>query len=347
MADTTYRAAIVGLGFIGGADQVSGDVLGQQVTDLDGTHAEALSKHPRIELVAGSSRDAGRRERFAQRTGCQTYSDWAEMLEKEQLDIVSVATYTPVHAEIAIACAERGVRAIWCEKPVSNFLPDAERMLAACEKAGSLLAINHNRRYSANFRRLRDLVAADGLGDLTSVTLQWGSGRLGCVGTHMIDATHLVVGRNIEAVSGVLDLAGKPDCRGAQFHDPGGWGLMRFEGGLIATVDAADYGKVPAKISLNGSEARATIGRGDVTIEYWDGREEYWPPSSKEMTSMDVAAAEIVAWLDDGTPFPYPAVDAVHTLEVILAFHASHARDATWTPLPLAGADRERELQSG
>ena len=36
--ETRYRAAIVGLGFIGGADQVSGDALGQLVEDLDGTH---------------------------------------------------------------------------------------------------------------------------------------------------------------------------------------------------------------------------------------------------------------------------------------------------------------------
>ena len=83
MADSTYRAAIIGLGFIGGADQVSGDALGQQVRDLDGTHVVALSGHPRVELVAGSSRDAGRRERFEQRTGVRTFADWREMLEKE------------------------------------------------------------------------------------------------------------------------------------------------------------------------------------------------------------------------------------------------------------------------
>ena len=47
MAD--YRAGIIGLGFIGAGDQVSGDALGQRVEDLDGTHASALAGHPRIE----------------------------------------------------------------------------------------------------------------------------------------------------------------------------------------------------------------------------------------------------------------------------------------------------------
>ena len=84
-----------------------------------------------------------------------------------------------------------------------------------------------------------------------------------------------------------------------------------------------------------------------MSIEYWDGREEHWPAPDPEISSMDRAAGEIVAWLDDGTPFPYPATEAVETLETILAFHASHARDAAWAELPLAGADRERELRSG
>ena len=87
-----YKAGIIGLGYIGAADQVSGDVLGQQVADLDGTHLGALDGHPQVEVVAGSSRDEGRRERFAARTGARTYADWRELIEREELDIVSVAT---------------------------------------------------------------------------------------------------------------------------------------------------------------------------------------------------------------------------------------------------------------
>jgi hypothetical protein len=47
----TYRAGIIGQGFIGGADQVSGDGLGQRVGDLDGTHLAALAGQPRVELA--------------------------------------------------------------------------------------------------------------------------------------------------------------------------------------------------------------------------------------------------------------------------------------------------------
>ena len=219
-----YRAVIIGLGFIGGADQVSGDALGQQVSHLDGTHVEALSRHPQVKLVAGSSRDAGRRERFAQRTGVRTYADWQEMLQQEKPDIVSVATYSPVHAEMTCAAAELGARAVYCEKPIATRIDDAERMIAACRKTGTLLVLNHNRRFNPQFRRLQSLVAEGGLGQLTSANLQWGSGRLGNVGTHMIDSLVMLTGQKVAAVSGTLDQAGRPDCRGGEFTDPGGWG---------------------------------------------------------------------------------------------------------------------------
>lgn len=344
----TYRAVIVGLGFIGGGDQVSGDAIGgQQVGNLDGTHAGALAKNPRIQLVAGSSRDARRRERFAKRTGVRTHADWREMLDKEKPDIVSVATYAPFHAEITIACAKKGVRVIYCEKPVATRLVEAEQMIAACKRSGALFVINHNRRFSPSHRRLREVVAAGNLGRLTSASLQWGGGRLGNVGTHMIDALRMLTGREVRGVSGTLDLSGKPDCRGPQFRDPGGWGILRMDDGLMATVDAADYAKVSGRIILNGANGRAIVRGQEVTLEFNDGRQEHWPSAHKEETSMDRAVAEIVAWLDDQTAFSYPAIEAIRTLEAIIAFHASHARNSAWTELPLKGPDRDIELQSG
>lgn len=344
---TEYKAGIIGLGFIGAADQVSGDALGQRVEDLDGTHLVALDRHRQVRVVAGSSRDAGRRERFARRTGARTYEDWRAMLDSEDLDLVSVATYTPTHEEITLACAAAGVRAIYCEKPVASSLVAGERMLRACAETGALLVFNHQRRFNPNYRRLRELITGGGLGQLTSVNAQWGSGRLGNVGTHVFDAICMVTGRRAEAVSGTLDLAGRPDCRGAAFRDPGGWGMVRLEGGLVGLVDAPDYGRTPFGLVLNGTEGRALTGMREVRIEYWDGRREHWPSAVEQTSSMDRVMGEIFAWLEGDGAFSYPAAEALHVLEIIVAFHASHARKAGWVDLPLDGADREIVVHSG
>ena len=104
------------------------------------------------------------------------------MIEKEQLDIVGVATYAPQHPEITIACAQKGVRAIYCEKPMTPAkLAEAEQMEGErpATRRGSILAINHNRRFNPNYRRLRDHDRRpEKLGDLTSANLRWGNGRL-------------------------------------------------------------------------------------------------------------------------------------------------------------------------
>lgn len=342
-----YKAGIIGLGFIGAADQVSGDALGQLVEDLDGTHLVSLENHPDVEVVAGSSRDEGRRERFAARTGARTYADWREMVEDEDLDIVSVATYTPAHEEVTVALAERGVRAIFCEKPVAPSVPDAERMLAAVAKAGALLVFNHQRRFTTSYRRVRDHIKAGGIGELTSVNAQWPSGRLGNVGTHVFDAIYMLTGRRAEAVSATLDLAGKPDCRGDEFADPGGWGLMRIEGGLMVTIDAADYNKTPWDTRINGSKGRVLSRGMDFAIEYWVGGTKEWTNQDQQDSGMDVAVREIVTWLDDGTPVEPGPEEAVHVLESIIGFHASHGKNSAWVELPLQGADRAISVRMG
>ena len=344
MAD--YRAGIIGLGFIGAADQVSGDALGQEVTALDGTHLVALDNHPQVEVVAGSSRDGGRRERFAARTGAKTYDDWRALLAAEDLDIVSVATYTPVHEEITLACVEAGAKAVYCEKPVAPTVAAGERMLRACAEAGTLLVFNHQRRFTSNLRRLRDHIRAGGLGGLTSINTQWGNGRLGNVGTHIFDMVYMLTGRRVEAVSATLDPAGKPDCRGPDFADPGGWGTMRLEGGVMVTVDAADYGRMGWDIRVNGSEGQALVGTG-VEVKYWDGRGETWTNEGQRGSGMDVAVREIVARLDGGAAMEYRPEEAVHVLEAIVACHASHAKNSAWVELPLRGADRELAVNSG
>ena len=348
MADTRYRAGIIGLGFIGGADQVSGDALGQQVANMDGTHAQAYAGNGRIDLVAGSSRDAGRRERFEQRNpGVTTYDDFNALLGGEQLDIVSVATYTPQHAEIVIACAAAGIPVIYCEKPIAPTLPEADAMVRACEDAGSLLVINHNRRFDPLYHEIRDRIAAGAIGELTSCAVQWPAGRLGNVGTHMFDAVCFLLGRKIVAVSGTLDQSQRPDCRGSDFTDPGGWGVLKLEDNLHCTVEAPDYGLLPPVIQVRGEQGNVTIEKTGATITFVDGREEACPRVDDGRNSMDRAVDQIVRFLDGEARFPHAAADSVKTLETIAAFHASHARSAAWVELPLTGADRQIEVNSG
>lgn len=273
---------------------------------------------------------------------------------------MSVATYTPVHEEITVACAEAGIPVVYCEKPLASTVAQAETMVEACRRTGTLLVVNHNRRFHPNFRRLRDAVAEGAIGSLTSVTTRWPSGRLGNVGTHIIDAVLMLTGRTPVAVSGTLDLSHRPDCRGTQFDDPGGWGVIRLEDGCMVTVDAADYATCPMVIELSGTEGTArvvgkevTLNRAGETSEVWrEVWREVWKHETGSRSSMDVAVEEIVRWLDardsaEAERFPYDAVEAKQTLEAIVGFHVSHERNGAWVELPLEAAEKDRVLKTG
>lgn len=344
----TYRAAIVGLGFVGAGDPVSAETLGQRVEDLDGTHAQALTAHSRVQLIAGASRDEGRRRRFGERTGVTPlYADWQQMLAEQNLDLVSVATNSPYHSEIAVACAEAGVRAILCEKPVATRLSDADRMVDTCRRHNTLLVLNHNRRWHPLWQLARQEIQRGALGEVRQVHLRWPSGRLGNIGTHFFDATRHLLGLEAQTVSGALDANVAPDCRGAQFHDPGGWGIVEFERGVKIFVDAPQTSGAPFEFRVVGDQAQLLMVGNEVRIETWNGERCSLVAAPDSPTSMDLAVDEIVHCLDTGEACRSTGEDGRAALEIILGFHASHRREGQRVPLPLKDEDRELEVLIG
>ena len=85
---------------------------------------------------------------------------------------------------------------------------------------------------------------------------------------------------------------------------------------------------------VTGTEGRAVLGKSAVLVTLKDGTSQEWPHTDSAGSGMDRAAAEIVDWLDGETSFPYDVGEAVRTLEVIVGFHASHARGGAWVRLP-------------
>ena len=221
-------------------------------------------------------------------------------------------------------------------------------MLDAAKRNKSLLLFNHQRRTDPNHRRLQQAIAEGQLGDLVSATVQWSTGRLGNVGTHVIDGLIMLTKRRIQAVSATLDLSGRPDCRGSEFHDPGAFGTLKLEGGMMAAIHAPDYAKIPGfHTEIYGKQGRAIIKGLSVTLESADGKIDTWAAPTDGITSMDRAVSEIIDQLDGKKPFSISPEESVHVFETIVGFHASHARNGAWTNIPLTGKDREIEVHTG
>ena len=79
------------------------------------------------------------------------YTNFKNMLEKEKIDIVSVATLGPTHAEIVIELANNKIPYIFCEKPMATSVKDAEQMIQVCKTNNSKIAINHVKRFMPSY----------------------------------------------------------------------------------------------------------------------------------------------------------------------------------------------------
>jgi hypothetical protein len=138
--------------------------------NLHGTHAEALWDRPEVDLVAGAERDRGRLKAFGERYGISAlYSDAAEMLSKEKLDLVTVSTNVKGRSDLVCMAVENGARGIMTDYPMAHTLEEADRMLKACADAGVPLCIGGLIGNHPSFAGAKELVTSGAIGEVVSV----------------------------------------------------------------------------------------------------------------------------------------------------------------------------------
>lgn len=162
-------------------------------------HAVAYLAMPagQVQLVACCDLYRDRAATFAKLYGIPgeaVYTDYHEMLAREKLDIVSVATWPDVHAQIVIDTARDAARpkGIFCEKPMAYTWGDCKRMVAACVESGVKLGFNHQRRYGKPFRMGRQLIEQGAIGKL--IRIEFGAGDLYEYGSHNFDLSGYLAG---------------------------------------------------------------------------------------------------------------------------------------------------------
>ena len=135
------------------------------------------------------------------------YTSHREMLAKEDLDIVTVATSDHAHARLVIDAAEAGVKGIFCEKPLATTVEDAAAMVAACEAHDVVLSVDHTRHWMPIWRRGSELVEAGEIGEVQSVVgcLRGSRAMLYRNGTHCLDAICWFAGGRPAWVMGDLE----------------------------------------------------------------------------------------------------------------------------------------------
>jgi predicted dehydrogenase len=181
--------AIIGLGRI--ASLLEDDALREKPC----THAGAVAANPDCVIVAGCDTDPERRRLFAERWGAAVYADADAMLEERQPGIVHIATHPDSHYRYCALALRHGVPVAVCEKPLADTLRSARAIAALSRRGPTRILVNHERRYSADYRKARALLEEGRLGPLLSVRAALCMGRtrrlldvLWHDGTHLADA---------------------------------------------------------------------------------------------------------------------------------------------------------------
>src|SRR5215471_13611722 len=119
-------------------------------------HAAALAAlADDAELVACCDVVGERVAGFAERWGVRgQFDSTRSMLDSSQLDVVCVCTPHPEHAEPLILAAERGIHGV-VEKPFTATLEDADRVLEAAARYGTMISVMSQRRWFPAAQRLR------------------------------------------------------------------------------------------------------------------------------------------------------------------------------------------------
>ena len=114
------------------------------------------------------------------------YTDYRELLEKEQPDIVSIATQPEHRAEVVIYAAEHGVKAIYAEKAMAASMDEADAMVEAVERNGVAFNLGTNRRWDTGFDKMKEIIDSGELGALRTLII-YGNGSLFNTASHNFD----------------------------------------------------------------------------------------------------------------------------------------------------------------
>ncbi|BCW72758.1 Gfo/Idh/MocA family oxidoreductase [Arthrobacter sp. NicSoilB8] len=216
---------------------------------------------PELAAVAGRNEE-GVRAAAAKYGWDAVETDWRRLIERDDIDLIDICTPGNTHAEIAIAALEAG-KHVLCEKPLANSVAEAEQMTAAAQAAAargvfSMCGFSYRRTPAlalakrmvddgrlGEIRHVRAQYLQDWLSD-ADAPLTWrlekaksGSGSLGDIGAHSIDAAQWITGRNITGVSALLETFVKERPLGGDFVGLGGRGGSDGPRGAVTVDDAA------------------------------------------------------------------------------------------------------------
>lgn len=207
------------------------------VGSMGKNHARVFAEMEETELVAVA--DPARAEQVSRIYKAHPYADYREMLEKEDLDVVSVAVPTVLHCQVALDVIASG-RHVFVEKPLAASLEEGEAIIQAAERAGVKLGVGHIERFNPAVLALRERLDAGDLGRVFQIHARRVGpypARVEDVGvvfdlaTHELDVMEFLVGSHVVSLYAETQRAIHPT------HEDLLSGVLKFQNGAVGVLD--------------------------------------------------------------------------------------------------------------
>jgi predicted dehydrogenase len=329
-----FNAAIIGLGRIGSL--LENDPLRFKPC----THAGAMINNPKIRLIAGCDTNPDRLIDFQNMWKVEKiYTNYKQMISECRIDILSIASPSHLHVDMAQFALDYKIPVILLEKPVGVNLKEARKLLKKYKKSSSLILINHERRFCEEYRAAKDLISNNQIGEIRQIIGQimtgaskknnyskTNSGPLLHDGTHLIDIIRFLLNCDFKEAYSIIDNNFKKNGIESSIT-----GILKSDKNIPCIITAGgQHNFFHFSVDIQGSNGRIIIGNGFNKIYYKEESKLYKGfydlcekpfPELKNTNMFNNLTNDIIDYFTTGKIPSSTLEDGVKAMETIFALY--------------------------
>lgn len=308
---------------------------------------EDLGALPELKVI--TSKNPARAEEYCQRFGFERWvTDWHDVVNDPEVDIVDISTPNYLHREMAVAAAKAG-KHIMCEKPLGLNSTEAKEIYDAIQKAGVKNLICYNYRKTPAVAFAKKMIDNGDLGEIYHFrgtylqdwalnydrSYSWkfsskttGSGALGDIGSHIIDIGRYLLGEPVKICGKHRTIVNKRmdpqthSLRDVDVDDAGSF-LMQFKNGITATIEATRFAngyKNFLSFEVNGSRGSVRFNYERMNeLEYYSSEDPVDRQGYRTILTGPVHPHGKALWPIPGINIGYTEIKAVEVYDLIQA----------------------------
>ena len=322
-------------------------------------YTQAYAADPNCEIIALVDKAKDRREQFARHYGIERTCDSIEdLLATEVPDIVSAILPVAYIHDTVIACAEAGVKAVFCEKPLDYQLSRADETVRICREHGTAFGCGTAHWGDPFLEETVDWLREGHIGKLTAAAIPGGlPTEVSGGGCHTLVRMLFVTGMDVEWVEGSIhppeSTYANPEATKETEIDCPAWGRVGLSGGIVCDIlDPKIELPATCAMSVTGENGQVSINTNSHPV-FVQGTGSAASPLAPDFLQGEQSAGAhhmmagatarmIKAVAENQTEVPCSGADYLQALEIAIALTLSAHSDGQRITLPLQ--DRSHKI---